>query len=129
MKTKWSLMADGWLWQSRHGGSFVSWGACSFLRTSIWSLNIFFKYSDKHSLYKANRLIRQCVKQSLTMGKFCHPKSDCDHLWMVVIYERFRLCKGFDWKNLVFWICGGLWWEVVSYMRWSNMEVQLYVLI
>ena len=20
-------------------------------------------------------------------------------------YERFRLCKGFDWKNLVFWIC------------------------
>ena len=126
---KWSLMADGWLWQSRHGGSFVSWGACSFLCTSTWSLNILQIILNKHcSLYKANRMIRPWVKQSLTKGKLCHPKSDWDHLWRVVIYERFRLCKGFDWKNLVFWICCGLW-EVVSYMRWSNMKVQLYVLL
>ena len=31
-------------------------------------------------------------------------------------------------NNLAFWI-GGRLWEVVTYERWSHMEVRLYVLL
>lgn len=92
-----------------------------------YSSNILSKHSLKQTGW-SDHVSSNHLQWFKNNGKFCHPKSDCNHLWRVVIYKRFRLCKGFDWKNLVFWIRGGLW-EVVSYMRWYNMDVQLYVLL
>lgn len=89
LKTQCSLMVGGWLWQSNHGGSFVSRGACSFMHTSIWSLNIlqifwasivYIKQTGWSDHVSSNHL--QWFKNN---GKFCHPKSDCNHLWRVVI--------------------------------------------
>ena len=52
---------------------------------------------------------------------------------VAVAYEGGSFARGSSYRaltanNLAFWI-GGRLWEVVTYERWSHMEVRLYVLL
>lgn len=115
MKTKWSLMADGWLWQSRHGGSFVRWGACSFLCTStslghwiffrlFWiSIIVYIKQTGWSDHESSNHLQRE---------NFVIPKV------IVIICEGWSFMRDSDYVRA---LTGRIWCfgSVVAYERWS----------
>ena len=119
------LTCKSQLWGKKSDSSLLEISV-SIARNTIIMLPHLIIHSPLHYLSTGQLAYRKLKTRKLSY--FYNYKSGRGCLWEVVAYKKFQIhvLNDLTWKLLVFWKTGR-WGEVVSYKRWSQPEVRLYL--